>query len=84
MEVNGQRIVARSSIRCVGPTVLVNANRVASPFIVKAIGDVDLATVQHVFVTMAFRERLDGGHVRAGVGLGEGEAGNVLAPRQAG
>lgn len=41
VEVNGQRIVARSSIRCVGPTVLVNATRVASPFIVKAIGDVD-------------------------------------------
>jgi uncharacterized protein YlxW (UPF0749 family) len=41
VEVNGQRIVARSSIRCVGPTVLVNANRVASPFIVKTIGDVD-------------------------------------------
>lgn len=41
VEVNGQRIVARSSIRCVGPTVLVNTNRVASPFIVKAIGDVD-------------------------------------------
>ena len=41
VEVNGQRIVARSSIRCVGPTVLVNANRVASPFIIKAIGDVD-------------------------------------------
>ncbi len=41
VEVNGQRIVGRSSIRCVGPTVLVNTNRVASPFIVKAIGDVD-------------------------------------------
>lgn len=41
VEVNGQRIVARSSIRCVGPTVLVNTNRIASPFIVKAIGDVD-------------------------------------------
>ena len=41
VEINGQRIVARSSIRCVGPTVLVNTNRIASPFIVKAIGDVD-------------------------------------------
>lgn len=41
VEVNGQRIVARSAIRCVGPTVLVNTNRIASPFIVKAIGDVD-------------------------------------------
>ena len=39
--VNDQRIVGRSSIRCVGPTVLVNTNRVASPFIVKAIGDAD-------------------------------------------
>lgn len=41
VEVNGQRMVGRSSIRCVGPTVLVNTNRIASPFIVKAIGDVD-------------------------------------------
>lgn len=39
--VNDQRMISRSSIRCVGPTVLVNTNRVASPFIVKAIGDVD-------------------------------------------
>ena len=39
--VNDNRIVARSSIRCVGPTVLVNTNRIASPFIVKALGDVD-------------------------------------------
>ncbi len=41
VSVNEQRIVTRSSIRCVGPTVLVNTNRVASPFIVKAIGDAD-------------------------------------------
>lgn len=41
VEVNGQRMVGRSSIRCVGPTVLVNTNRIASPFIIKAIGDVD-------------------------------------------
>lgn len=41
VSVNDNRIVARSSIRCVGPTVLVNTNRLASPFIVKAIGDVD-------------------------------------------
>ena len=39
--VNDNRIVGRSSIRCVGPTVLVDTNRVASPFIVKALGDVD-------------------------------------------
>lgn len=36
--VNDQRIVTRSSIRCVGPTILVNANRLASPYVIKAIG----------------------------------------------
>lgn len=36
--VNDQRIVTRSSIRCVGPTILVNANRLAPPYVVKAIG----------------------------------------------
>lgn len=41
VSVNDNRIVARSAIRCVGPTVLVNTNRIASPFIVKVIGDVD-------------------------------------------
>lgn len=41
VSVNDNRIVARSSIRCVGPTVLINSNRIASPFIVKVIGDVD-------------------------------------------
>ncbi|MGE0493546.1 MAG: DUF881 domain-containing protein [Vulcanimicrobiota bacterium] len=38
VSVNDQRIVTRSSIRCVGPTILVNANRLASPYIIKAIG----------------------------------------------
>lgn len=41
VSVNEQRIVSRSSIRCVGPTVLVNTNREASPFVVKAIGESD-------------------------------------------
>lgn len=36
--VNDQRIVTRSSIRCVGPTILVNANRMAAPYVIKAIG----------------------------------------------
>ena len=38
VSVNGQRIVGRSSIRCVGPTILVNTNRLASPYVIKAIG----------------------------------------------
>ncbi len=39
MAVNEQRLVTRTSIRCVGPTILVNAVRLAPPYEVKAIGN---------------------------------------------
>ena len=42
--VNDQRIVTRSSIRCVGPAVLVNGVRLTAPYITKAIGSKDLET----------------------------------------
>lgn len=38
VSVNDQRVVTRTSIRCVGPTVLVNGVRMAAPYTVKAIG----------------------------------------------
>ena len=38
ISVNGQRLMANSSIRCVGPVVLVNLIQVAPPFVIKAIG----------------------------------------------
>lgn len=38
VSINNQRIITRSSIRCVGPSVLVNTVQLASPFVVKAIG----------------------------------------------
>jgi len=38
ISVNGQRLMASSSIRCVGPVVLVNTTQVGAPFIIKAIG----------------------------------------------
>jgi len=41
VSINGQRIVANSEIRCVGPTIIVNSVRLAPPFIVQAIGDPD-------------------------------------------
>lgn len=44
VSVNEQRIVTRSSIRCVGPTVLVNGVRIAAPYTVKGIGPSDLET----------------------------------------
>ncbi len=38
VSVNDQRVVTRTSIRCVGPTVLVNGVRMAAPYLIKAIG----------------------------------------------
>jgi uncharacterized protein YlxW (UPF0749 family) len=37
--INDHRITGGSSIRCVGPTILINDVKVASPIVVKAIGD---------------------------------------------
>lgn len=37
--VNEQRILATSEIRCAGPTIQVNGNRIAPPFTITGIGD---------------------------------------------
>jgi uncharacterized protein YlxW (UPF0749 family) len=42
ISINGQRLVTQSSIRCAGPVVLVDGVKVASPFIISAIGDPDV------------------------------------------
>ena len=39
ISVNEERIIATSEIRCAGPTISVNNNRTAAPFVIKAIGD---------------------------------------------
>ena len=39
VSVNGQRIIANTEIRCVGPTIIINSVRMAPPFIIQAIGD---------------------------------------------
>jgi uncharacterized protein YlxW (UPF0749 family) len=41
VSINGQRLIASSSIRCAGPTILVDGLRVATPFIISAIGNAD-------------------------------------------
>ncbi len=41
VSVNNERMVATSSIRCVGPTIIVNGVKKAPPFEIKAIGDPD-------------------------------------------
>lgn len=39
ISINGQRLTTISSIRCVGPTVLVNEIKIVPPFEISAIGD---------------------------------------------
>lgn len=39
LSVNGQRIVARSEIKCSGATITINGTTYGHPFIIKAIGD---------------------------------------------
>lgn len=39
ISINNERIIAMSEIRCAGTTILVNTNKIAPPFVVKAIGD---------------------------------------------
>jgi len=42
VSVNGHRMIATSSVRCVGSAVLVNSVQVAPPIMIKAIGDPDV------------------------------------------
>lgn len=39
ISINGQRRIATSSIRCVGPVVMVNAVKLAPPYVINAIGN---------------------------------------------
>lgn len=40
ISLNGQRIIANTEVRCIGPTILVNKNqRLSPPFVISAIGD---------------------------------------------
>ncbi len=38
ISINDQRIISTSSIRCVGPVIQVNYQKVSTPFVIKAIG----------------------------------------------
>ncbi len=39
VSVNGERIIATTQVRCVGSVININDSRVASPFVIKAIGN---------------------------------------------
>lgn len=42
ISVNGERITARSEIRCAGTLILVNSNKIGPPFVIKAVGNPDM------------------------------------------
>lgn len=42
ISINGERIAAMSEIRCAGTTILINWNKIAPPFTIKAIGNPDM------------------------------------------
>lgn len=42
MAVNGVRVSARSSFRCIGPVILVDSQRFATPVVIEAIGKTDV------------------------------------------
>lgn len=39
--INGQRIITKTSLRCVGPTILINNVPLVPPYVISAIGDPD-------------------------------------------
>lgn len=39
LSINGQRLTARSEIRCTGPTITINGVRTAPPIMISAVGD---------------------------------------------
>ncbi|MCR4399014.1 MAG: DUF881 domain-containing protein [Firmicutes bacterium] len=39
LSINGQRVISKTEIRCVGPTISVNGVRIAPPITITAIGD---------------------------------------------
>lgn len=49
ISINGQRIIGTSSVRCAGSIVNINGVRVASPFIISAIGDPDVLESSLIF-----------------------------------
>ena len=42
ISINGERVLATSKIKCSGATITVNDTTYGQPFIIKAIGDIDL------------------------------------------
>lgn len=41
ISINGQRIISTTEVRCIGPTILINNQRLSPPMVISALGDSD-------------------------------------------
>ncbi len=59
ISINDQRITALSEIRCAGTTILVNTNKIAPPFVIRAVGDAQMME-SGLMIRFGWVERLKG------------------------
>lgn len=79
ISVNGQRIIATSAIRCVGPVIQVNYQKVAAPFEIKAIGN-----AQYLESAMNIKNGIVDTLKELGIGVSVSRESNVTIPKYEG
>ncbi len=79
ISVNGQRIIATSAIRCVGPVIQVNYQKVAAPFEIKAIGN-----AQYLESAMSIKNGVADLLKEYGVGVSIARKTNINVPKYEG
>lgn len=77
--VGGERVMATTSIRSVGQTVLVNLTVLSSPYEIEAVGDPE--TLREEFGGTAFAEDFEGWVEEFGLGMDVSEVEEVEVPR---
>lgn len=79
ISVNGQRIISTSAIRCVGPVIQVNYQKVAAPFEIKAIGN-----AQYLESAMNIKNGIVDTLRELGIGISVSRHSNVQIPKYEG
>lgn len=79
ISVNGERLISSSEIRCAGPTILINLNRVSPPFAIRAIGNQEALT-DALVNQMSATDRLSIGRIRMDIK----EVQNLVVPAYGG
>lgn len=79
ISVNGQRIIATSAIRCVGPVIQVNYQKVAAPFEIKAIGN-----AQYLESAMNIKNGIVDTLKKLGIGISLSRQSDIKIPKYEG